>query len=129
MLTPLLSEIDIVIAPAASYSTVPAVPWRPGPPRVEERFRAAVIVATLGQDGSVARCRGELFGHQPPRCRSSIRPAPGTPFVGVSPPDGCKWERGAGGALLTYANRVAGLNCRAVGPQTALPGRGPRSSV
>lgn len=89
--------------------------------RMQERFGSTLAGITLGESGSLVRCRGEF-----------IR-TPGFPV-----PGGCKDTTGAGDAFRTglifgllaggeienalrKANAVASLKCRAIGGRTALP--------
>ena len=90
---------------------------------IEERYGCPVVGATLGADGSITRCGGEVFVSR-----------------GFAVPGGCVDTTGAGDAFRTgflygllkgesversamMANAVAALKCRALGAQTALPNR------
>lgn len=88
---------------------------------IERRFGNALIAITLGRNGSIALCGGQIIETK-----------------GFDVPGGCKDTTGAGDAFrvgllhgllkersvdesLRMANAVAALKCRAVGARTSLP--------
>jgi sulfofructose kinase len=119
----LLRLIDVLVVPqsfldAASPSESVGDALR----KLEAEFRPAIAIATLGPDGSLARFEGREI--RTPALSLAVVDTTGAGdafragFVSA-------WLR-AGGApdietLLRQANAVAGLNCRAVGAQAALP--------
>ena len=119
----LLAEIDVIIAPGAFFADASGGSVEVGLTQVAHRFGAALVVATLGERGSLARC-GEAT------IRTAAHPVDVVDTTGAG--DAFRggfasaWLKLGPGApvetLLTYANRVAGLNCRAIGAQTGLPG-------
>ena len=126
---PLLSEIDIVIAPGSFFTQFAGGgELESALERFEERMGAAVMVATVGQDGSVARSRGRTI--RTPAARVSVVDTTGAGDA-FRAGFASRWlQMGPEAELedvLTYANRVAGLNCRAAGAQTRLA-HGPRTS-
>ena len=94
---------------------------------LEAQFSPALVVATLGAEGSLARCRGSEIRTAAPAVAVRDTTGAGDAFRGgfaaawLGAGDGAEVE-----ALLEYASAVAALNCRALGAQTGLP---PRADV
>jgi sulfofructose kinase len=118
----LLQQIDVIIA-AQEFPTALTGYDQPGRAleALAREFQSPIVCVTLGEQGSLARCGGR-----------EIR----TPGFSVD----CVDSTGAGDAfragfvagclkmpdgdledVLTYANAVAALNCRALGAQAGLP--------
>jgi len=119
----LLAQIDVMIAPGAFFAEASHGSVELGLEQLESRFGAALVVATLGERGSVARSGGRIVRTPPSVVAVVDTTGAGDAFRGGF---ASAWLRLGSGApleaLLTYANRIAGLNCRAIGAQTALPG-------
>lgn len=127
----LLAHIDVLITAGSfpmAYTGASSV--SEGLKGIAERFRPALTVATLGRDGSLAWCQNREIRTPAHPVAAVDTTGAGDAFRGgfaagwLSLGDAPDVER-----LLAYANRVAGLNCRAVGAQTALPGRGDAGPV
>ena len=90
--------------------------------QMDAEFQAAVVVATLGPEGSLARFEGREI-----RTESLVVEAVDTTGAGDAFRGGfvSAWLGSGTGSgievLLRQANAVAGLNCRTVGAQTGLP--------
>ena len=86
-----------------------------------EEFPARVVCATLGEEGSLARCGGREIRTAGFRWTAWTRPARAmcfaAPFVAgcLKSPDADIED------VLTYANAVAALNCRALGARGGIP--------
>ena len=122
-MAPIVRQIDVVIAPAAFFRAFAGGDEPEAAlARFEERVGPAVVVATLGERGSVARCRGHVIRTAALRVPVVDPTGAGDAFRGGF---ASGWLRLGSDAeledVLDYANRVAGLNCRALGAQTALP--------
>jgi sugar/nucleoside kinase (ribokinase family) len=119
----LLREIDAIIA-APAFPT--ALTGYDAPGRaleaVERESAAPIVCLTLGAEGTLTRCGGREIRTPafPIDCVDST--GAGDAFRGafaaacLRAPDGDIEE------VLSYANAVAALNCRALGAQEALPG-------
>lgn len=121
----LLEQADILIVPAA-FAVSFAGTSEPGAALdlLADRFDAAATVVTLGPDGSLARVEGRDIRTRPPRIDVVDTTGAGDAFRGGL---AAAWlERGEEATpefLLTFANAVAALSCRALGAQAGLPGR------
>ena len=127
----LLNYIDVVIAPGAFFTELTGVP--DPAEALSELARAlqnaAAVIATLGAQGSLAWCEGEVAALRAEPTRAIDTTGAGDAFrAGLA----AAWLAAADTAperepqlewLLTLAARAAALNCRAVGAQTALPSR------
>jgi sugar/nucleoside kinase (ribokinase family) len=120
----LLRSVDVIIAAEAFPTTFT------GAPRLGEALRrlqdvsgAALVVATLGAAGSLARCRGAEIRTPAFRVDALDTTGAGDAFRGGFI---AGWLRAGKEArldtLLEYANAVAALNCRGFGAQGGLPG-------
>ncbi len=119
----LLSTSDVIIAPGRFVSDETGeASISEGLAALERRFGPALIVATLGPEGSLALCCGVEIATPAAAVSVVDTTGAGDAFRGGF---AAGWLRmGVGArveALLEYANAVAALNCRAVGAQTALP--------
>ncbi len=119
----LLEQIDVIIAAGSfpeAYTGASTVGQ--GLRELGERFRPAIAVATLGSDGSLAWCQSRVIRTPAHAVTALDTTGAGDAFRGgfaagwLALGPAADVER-----LLVYANRVAALNCRAVGAQTALP--------
>lgn len=92
--------------------------------QIEEQSGAALVVATLGAEGSLARCHGTEIRTPGFRVEAVDTTGAGDAFRGGFI---AGWLLYGGTAdidtLLEYANAVAALNCRSVGAQVGLPTR------
>ncbi len=122
----LLAAIDVIVAPAefmTEYSGRPdlghALEW------FDRQFGAAVVVATCGPDGSLARQGGREW-----RTPGFAVDVVDTTGAGDAFRAGfcAGWLRSADApvlpAVLRWANATAALNCTALGAQTGLPDGG-----
>ncbi len=121
----LLAAVDVIIAAGEfvpEYTGAASV--GAGLAALEARFSKALVVATLGPEGSLARCRGVEIATAAQTARVVDTTGAGDAFRGgfaagwLAMGPGARVE-----ALLEYANAVAALNCRAIGAQTSLPTR------
>jgi sugar/nucleoside kinase (ribokinase family) len=120
----LAREVDVVIAPAAFVTDATG---RAGlGPALEELARdlqAAVIVATLGREGALARCRGREVRVAAVQVDVVDTTGAGDAFrAGFA----SGWLASGSGDpeledLLRVAATVAALACRGLGAQTTLP--------
>ncbi len=122
-LSPVVAAVDIVIAPAVFFTE-----FAGGGDvdlaleRFAGQFDVAVSVATLGSEGSLARCGGATIRTPAIRVPVIDTTGAGDAFRGGFASGWLQMGSGAElEAVLSFANRVAGLNCRATGAQTALP--------
>ena len=137
----LLNYIDVVIAPGAFFTELTGLPEtaRALTELARSLPEAFAVVATLGQDGALAWSGGTVREVRPDHVRPVDTTGAGDAYRAGF---GAGWLRaadaepdpaGAGVAhfhpereleyLLRLAAKSAALNCRAVGAQTALPGR------
>jgi sulfofructose kinase len=119
----LLRHVDIVVVPQSLLASLAGdIPTGEAVRRIDQDLRPAMTVATLGAEGSLARFEGREIRTPAIRVTPLDTTGAGDAFRGglVS-----AWLRAGNSArvedLLKYANAVAGLNCRALGAQTALP--------
>jgi sugar/nucleoside kinase (ribokinase family) len=121
----LLSSADVIIAPGGFVSAYTgAASLGDGLAALEARFSPALLIATLGPEGSVARCRRVEIETPAAAVEVVDTTGAGDAFRGGF---AAGWlHMGAGAqvaALLEFASAVAALSCRAVGAQTSLPTR------
>jgi len=86
-----------------------------------DEFRAPVVCATLGEQGSLARCGGREIRTPAFQVDCVDSTGAGDVFRGAF---AAGWLRAAGGdveEILEYANAAAALNCRALGARGGLP--------
>lgn len=120
----LLREIDVVVLPESFVMAATGAPdLDRGLTAMSARCpNASVVIATRGESGSVALCRGTLIAT--PAFDVDVRDTTGA---------GDAFRAGLAAALvssdnrttvedvLRFASAVAALNCRALGAQTGLP--------
>jgi len=124
----LLSEIDVVILPETIVTdlTATGATGKALAGLAAALPRSAVVVATLGEGGAVAWCRGEEV--RVPAIAVDVRDTTGAGDA-FRAGFAARWlETGDAGAevldLLEYAALVAGLSCRGLGAQAGLPTAG-----
>jgi sugar/nucleoside kinase (ribokinase family) len=90
---------------------------------IADEYRAPLVCVTLGSGGSLARCGGREIRTPAFTVNCVDTTGAGDAFRGgfiagcLAHPDGSLED------VLTYANAVAALNCRALGAASALPSR------
>lgn len=121
----LLNLIDILIVPEAfARALAGCEDLRKALAQLAARFQSAVVVATCGEQGSLALCEGQEIQTVAP-----VVPVRDTTGAGDAFRAGfaAGWlETGSHASLervLTMANAAAALNCREIGAQTGLPTR------
>jgi sulfofructose kinase len=121
----LLAEIDIIITAEEFPSAHTGVPALGGALRaLAERYRPALVCATLGERGSLGLVGGREVRTPPFRVPVVDTTGAGDAFRGgfIS-----GWLAGGGetdcGDVLRYANAVAALKCRRLGARDGLPTR------
>ena len=121
----LLSEVDVIIAAQAFPSAYTGYPdLGQAIHELAKRFRACLVVATLGEEGSLAVAGKREIATSGLRVQVTDTTGAGDAFRGgfVS-----AWLASEGGGevseLLVYANAVAALNCRGLGARGGLPSR------
>ena len=123
-LAQLFPLIDIIVVPAEALPAIAGTgDVGGGLARVARESGAAAVIATLGSNGAIALCRGHEL-----RVKAHTVSVVDTTGAGDAFRAGLAagWlGRGAEDPdladLLADANLIAGLNCRALGAQTALP--------
>ena len=92
--------------------------------RLESEFRPAVVVATLGPAGSLARCRGEEIRTSAFRVDTVDTTGAGDAFRGGFISGWLRFGPEVSVSnLLEYSNAVAAHNCQSLGAQAGLPNR------
>jgi sugar/nucleoside kinase (ribokinase family) len=121
----LLSEVDIIIAAQAFPSAYTGYPDLGQAVReLAKRFRACLVVATLGEQGSLAVVGKREITTSGFSVQVTDTTGAGDAFRGgfVS-----AWLESKGNGdvsdLLVYANAVAALNCRSLGAGGGLPNK------
>lgn len=127
----LLPLIDVLIASASfPAACTGAGSITDGLEQLAARFHHVVVVATLGAEGSLAICAGGVI--RTPAVRVAVKDTTGAGDA-FRAGFAARWLETAAAPeledLLRYANACAGLNCRAVGAQTALPTRADVAAV
>lgn len=119
----LLREIDVVIASGTFPEALTgAIGLGAGLRRMAEEFRPGLLIATLGDEGTMTLCNGREI-------RTPAHPVDVVDTTGAG--DAFRggfigsWIRLGNGVdvdtLLQYGSAVAALNCRGIGAQTSLP--------
>ena len=127
----LLQLIDVIILPERFAQVLTgAAGLSDALASLAGRFGASVVVATLGERGSLALCKGREIRTAAPRVPVRDTTGAGDAFrAGFA----AGWLETAADAeiehVLTVANAVAALNCREIGAQTGLPTRGELAGV
>ena len=121
----LLREIDAIIS-AESFPS--ALTGHPELGRaleaIEREFRAPLVCATLGADGSLARCGGREIRTAPFVVECVDTTGAGDVFRGAFASGCLRWPEGDIETVLAYANAAAALSCRALGARGGLPSAG-----
>jgi sulfofructose kinase len=91
---------------------------------IEREYRAPLVCATLGADGSLARCVGREIRTAPFAIECVDSTGAGDVFrAGFA--SGClRWPEGDIETVLAYANAAGALSCRALGARGGLPAVG-----
>ncbi len=118
----LLQQIDVIVA-AEEFPALLTGIDEPGRAlaAIAREYRASVVCVTLGDEGSLARAGGREFRTRafPIDCVDST--GAGDVFRGGFAAACLRWPDGDLEDILTYANAVAALNCRALGARSAIP--------
>lgn len=119
----LLAEVDVLIVSAAGLSGLTGhSDVLRGLTGLAASFRASVLIATLGEEGSLAFSRGQAIRTRAPQLVVTDTTGAGDAFRGGL---AAGWLREGPeadlGRVLTYANTVAALSCRSIGAQAGLP--------
>ena len=118
----LLQQIDVIIAAADFPTELTGEPTGAALATMAREFRAPLICVTLGEDGSLALWEGREI-----RTRAFRVPVIDTTGAGDVFRGGfiAGWLAAEGAAdleeILTYANAVAALKCRALGARQGIP--------
>lgn len=118
----LLQQIDVIVA-AQEFPTALTGYDQPGRAleALAREFQAPVVVVTLGDQGSLARCGGREI-RTPAFSVDCVDSTGAGDVFRAGFVAGClKMRDGDLEDILTYANAVAALNCRALGAQGGLP--------
>jgi len=118
----LLQQIDIIIA-AQEFPSALTGHEEPGRAleAMSREFPAHVVCLTLGEEGSLARCHGREIRTRGFQVDCVDTTGAGDVFRGAFAA-GCLRHPGTDVEdLLTYANAVAALNCRALGARGGIP--------
>jgi sugar/nucleoside kinase (ribokinase family) len=119
----LLASVDVIMAGAdfvPAYTGCQAI--GEGLAAIDARFSPALVVATLGSEGSIARCAGREIRTPAHAVNVVDTTGAGDAFRGGF---AAAWLKQGGEdleGLLAYATAAAALNCRQLGAQTGLPG-------
>jgi sugar/nucleoside kinase (ribokinase family) len=88
---------------------------------IEREFRAPLVCATLGAEGSLARCGGREIRTAPFVVERVDTTGAGDVFRGAFASGCLRWPEGDIETVLAYANAAAALSCRALGARGGLP--------
>jgi sugar/nucleoside kinase (ribokinase family) len=88
---------------------------------IEREFRAPLVCATLGEQGSLARCGGREIRTPAASIDCVDSTGAGDVFRGAFAAGCLRWGGGELEHVLEYANLAAGLSCRAIGARGGLP--------
>lgn len=118
----LLEQIDVIIAAREFPSQLTGQPLGRALGTIAREFRAALVCATLGPEGSLAVCQGREIRTPGFRVPVVDTTGAGDVFRGGFI---AGWLAAGGEAdvedLLRYANAVAALKCRALGARRGIP--------
>jgi sulfofructose kinase len=119
----LLQNSDVVIASAPFFAAyAPGTPIGEALRRLHAEFRPAAVVATLGEEGSLARVAGHEIQTRAFDVTVVDSTGAGDAFRGGFAASWLRFgEQADLETILEYASAIAGLNCRAVGAQNGLP--------
>jgi sugar/nucleoside kinase (ribokinase family) len=119
----LLEQVDLIVAAADFPGALTGKPLGEALALLARDFRAALVCATLGAEGSLAVCQGREI-----RTPAFHVPVVDTTGAGDVFRGGliAAWLLYEGAAeveeMLVYANAVAALKCRMLGARTGIPG-------
>ena len=88
---------------------------------IEREFHPALVCATLGAQGSLARCGGREIRTAPFVVECIDSTGAGDVFRGAFASGCLRWPEGDVETVLAYANAAAALSCRALGARGGLP--------
>jgi len=118
----LLQQIDVIIAAQAFPTSLTGyLDTGRALEAMAREHRAAVVCVTLGKDGSLARCGGREIRTRPFAVECIDSTGAGDAFRGGFAAACFRWPAGEVEDVLSYANAVAALNCRALGASGGLP--------
>lgn len=121
----LLGAIDVIVTSEEFPSALTGRPLGEALPAMAAEFRAAVVCATLGAEGSLAWCGGREIRTPAFRVPVIDTTGAGDVFRGgfiagwLACQDGADLEE-----VLAYANATAALKCRALGARDGIPTAG-----
>lgn len=119
----LLEQIDVIVAAREFPVALTGQPLGEALATLARDFRAAVVCATLGEEGSLAFCQGREIRTPAFRVPVIDTTGAGDVFRGGLIAGWLLHEAAADlEDLLTYANAVAALKCRALGARQGIPG-------
>jgi sugar/nucleoside kinase (ribokinase family) len=118
----LLSAIDVIIA-ASDFPTALTGYGEPGKAlaAMASEYQAALVCVTLGDEGSLALCRGREIRTPAFRVDSVDTTGAGDVFRGGFIAACLRDPSGDVEQALRYANATAALNCRALGARGGIP--------
>ncbi len=119
----LLAEVDVLVVSAAALSALTGrSDVDTGLSGLAASSPAAVVIVTLGAEGSLAFSQGQAIRTRAPQVAVTDTTGAGDAFRGGL---AAGWLREGAeadlGRVLTYANTVAALSCRSIGAQAGLP--------
>jgi len=118
----LLQQIDVIIAAEEFPSALTGRPTGAALAAIAREFGAAVAVATLGPEGSLAWCAGREVRTRAYRVPVVDTTGAGDAFRGGFIGGWLTYEDRADlEEILEYANAVAALKCRGLGARQAIP--------
>jgi sugar/nucleoside kinase (ribokinase family) len=118
----LLQEIDAIIAAEQFPSALTGhTDLGRALEALEREFRAPLVCATLGAEGSLARCGGREIRTAPFIVECVDSTGAGDVFRGAFASGCLRWPQGDIETVLAYANAAAALSCRALGACGGLP--------
>jgi sulfofructose kinase len=88
---------------------------------IGREFGAAIVCATLGNEGSLAWCHGREIRTPAFQVDCVDSTGAGDVFRGAFAAGCLRWPDGDLEEVLSYANAVAALNCRALGSRGGIP--------
>jgi sulfofructose kinase len=88
---------------------------------IEREYRAPLVCATLGADGSLARCGGREIRTAPFAVECVDSTGAGDVFRAAFASGCLRWPDGDIETVLAYANAAGALSCRTLGARGGLP--------
>jgi sugar/nucleoside kinase (ribokinase family) len=118
----LLQQIDAIIAAESFPGELTGI-GEPGRAleAMEREFGAPLVCMTLGEKGSLARCRGREIRTHPFEVECVDSTGAGDAFRGGFAAGCLRAPEGSIDDVLVYANAVAALNCRGLGARGGMP--------